>query len=45
VKMEDREEIFNSKLVSSIRDATANLTRIQEYEAGDMKNQDPQEVF
>jgi len=43
--MEDREEIFNSKLVSSIRDATANLTKIQEYEIEEIENQDPQEVF
>lgn len=45
VKMEDREVIFNSKLVSSIRDATANLTRTQEYEIEDMKNQDLRDVL
>ncbi len=45
MKMEDRKEIFNSKLVSRIWDATANLTKIQEYEIEEMENQDPQEVF
>jgi hypothetical protein len=40
-----REEIFNSKLVSSIQDATANLTKIQDYEIEEMKNQDPRDVF
>jgi hypothetical protein len=40
-----REEIFDSKLVSSIRDATANLTKIQDYEIEEMKNQDPRDVF
>jgi hypothetical protein len=37
--------IFESELVSSIRNDTANLTKIQEYEVEEMKNQDPQDVF
>ena len=37
--------IFESELVSSIRNDIANLTKIQEYETEDMKNQDPQDVF
>jgi hypothetical protein len=31
--------------VSSIRNATANSTKLQEYEIEEMKNQDPQDVF
>jgi hypothetical protein len=37
--------IFESELVSNVRKATANLTKIQEYETEDTKNQDPQDVF
>jgi hypothetical protein len=43
--MEKREVIFNSKLVSSIRNAIASLTKIQEYEIEEMENQDPRDVF
>jgi hypothetical protein len=40
-----REEIFKSKLVRSIGETTANLTKIQDYEIEEMKNQDPLDVF
>ena len=38
-------EMMEYELVSSIRNAAANLTKIQEYEIGEMKNQDPQDIF
>jgi hypothetical protein len=44
-KVRKKEMIFKSKLVTSIRNATANLTKIREYEAEDMKNQNPKGVF
>ena len=40
-----KETIFKSELVTSIRNTTANLTKIQEYEVEDMKNQDQEGVF
>ena len=44
-KVRKKEMIFKSELVTSIRNATANLTKIQQYEVEDMKNQDPEGSF
>ena len=38
-------EIFNSRLVQSIREATANIEKISSFECEDMENQDPEDVF
>jgi hypothetical protein len=39
------ERIFQSKLVQSIREATANIEKIRLYEIEEMENQDPEDVF
>ncbi len=41
----DLTSVENSELVASIRNATANLTKIQEYEIEEMENQDSREVL
>jgi hypothetical protein len=39
------DEIFNSQLVQSIRETSANIEKISDYEWEDMENQDPEDVF
>ncbi|MGB6532363.1 MAG: hypothetical protein WBF33_30035 [Candidatus Nitrosopolaris sp.] len=39
------DEIFNSPLVQSIREPSANIEKISDYEWEDMQNQDPGDVF
>jgi hypothetical protein len=39
------DEVFSSRLVHSIREATANIEKISSFECEDMENQDPEDVF
>lgn len=38
-------EIFNSRLVQSIRETTANIEKISSFDWEDMNHQDPKDVF
>ncbi|MGA9154830.1 MAG: hypothetical protein WBZ36_29955 [Candidatus Nitrosopolaris sp.] len=38
-------EIFNSPLVQSIRETSANIEKISDFEWEDMENEDPGDVF
>jgi hypothetical protein len=38
-------EIFNSRLVQSIRETTANIEKISSFEWEEMDHQDPKDVF